>query len=274
MDYLLLSLVKYLLHLSSPWWRLALSSLVGGIWACLNLLFPEFSDWIVFLLTWLGLGGTMVILAFGTGRRLRSQPDRRRWTDWLDLHHIGSCLITFWLVSVMAGGIFDMLGDSMTAGYYLSGTRAIRQWKLFPLCLLAAGIYFGILACLKLVRKKAGEQAVLCQVKLSYRGVEQMVTALWDTGNQLYEPYGGQPVHVVTRAVSLALCKTVPQIIYIPFRTVDSEYAVMPGIRIDFMEVEKEGGGIRHYDRPWLAISKRPLSLDNRYEMLLHGSRR
>ena len=71
-----------------------------------------------------------------------------------------------------------------------------------------------------------------------------MVTALWDTGNQLYEPYGGQPVHVVTRAVSLALCKTVPQIIYIPFRTVDSEYAVMPGIRIDFMEVEKEGGGI------------------------------
>ncbi|MCI8268362.1 MAG: sigma-E processing peptidase SpoIIGA [Lachnospiraceae bacterium] len=274
MDYLLLSLVNYLLHLSSPWWRLALSSLLGGVWACLNLLFQEPSGWAAFLLAWLGLGTAMVIVAFGTGRRRCCQPDKRRWHDWLNFHHVGSCLVAFWLVSVMAGGIFDLLGDQMTTGYYLSGTRAVCQWKLFPLCLLAAGIYFGILACLKLVRKKAKEQAVLCQVKLSYRGTERVVTALWDTGNQLYEPYGGQPVHVVTKSVSLALCKTVPQIIYIPFRTVDSEYAMMPGIRIDFMEVEKEGGGIRHYDRPWLAISKRPLSSDNRYEMLLHGSKR
>ena len=210
----------------------------------------------------------MAILAFGKGRCLCQQSGKRKFSDF---HDIGISLLTFWMVSALAGGIFSVLGDQTLAGWYLSGTRAVRQWRLLPLCFWAAGIYFGLCGCLGLIRKKTKEQRILYQVKLSYRGEEVLVTALWDTGNQLYEPYGGQPVHIVTGEVCRRLCKSVPQLIYIPFRTVGNEYGMMPGIRIDFMEAEEEGKVVRRWERPWLAVSKRPLSLSHQYEMLLHG---
>ena len=274
MDYMLLALVGRLLHLSASRRRLTAASLAGAAWACLDLLIPGLKGWAELLVTWLGVGGMMVILAFGSIGSLHLQSGGKRRPGRIESAHIGSCLVTFWLVSMTAGGIFSVLGDQTPAGFYLSGTRTVRQWRLLPWCFLAAGIYFGTCAGIRLVRKKLGEQKLLCRVKLFYRGTELSVTALWDTGNQLYEPYGGQPVHVVTRQVSLKLCKSVPQLIYIPFRTVGEEYGMMPGIRIDAMEVEKEGNVIRRYERPWLAISKRPLSLENRYSMLLHGSER
>lgn len=274
MDYMLLALVGRLLHLAASRRRLAAASLAGAVWACLDLMIPELDGWAELLVTWLGIGGMMVILAFGSKSSLHVQTGGKGRPGRIELTHIGSCLVTFWLVSVMAGGIFGALGDQTPAGVYLSGTRAVRQWPLLPWCFLVAGIYFGICAGIRLVKRKAGEQKLLCRVKLFYRGKELVVTALWDTGNRLYEPYGNQPVHVVTKQVSLKLCRSVPQLIYIPFRTVGEEYGMMPGIRIDAMEVEREGNVIRRYDRPWLAISKRPLSLENRYEMLLHGSER
>jgi Sporulation factor SpoIIGA. len=268
MDYLLLSLVKRLLHLASPWQRLSAASLAGAIWACLDLLVGGIPAWAEFLLTWVVVGGIMAILAFGKGRCLCQQSGKRKFSDF---HDIGISLLTFWMVSALAGGIFSVLGDQTLAGWYLSGTRAVRQWRLLPLCFWAAGIYFGLCGCLGLIRKKTKEQRILYQVKLSYRGEEVLVTALWDTGNQLYDPYGGQPVHIVTGEVCRRLCKSVPQLIYIPFRTVGNEYGMMPGIRIDFMEAEEEGKVVRRWERPWLAVSKRPLSLSHQYEMLLHG---
>ena len=168
-------------------------------------------------------------------------------------------------------GILSALGEQDGAGCYLSGTRAVRQWKMLPLCFWAAGIYFGLCACMRAVQRKKKRQEALVKVKISYQGTEKTVTALWDTGNQLCEPYGGQPVHVVTGRVCEDLCRTVPGMIYIPFRTIGSEGGVLPAVRVDFMEVEREGRVIRRYERPWLAVSKRPLSLTHQYEMLLHG---
>ncbi|NBH71066.1 hypothetical protein D3Z51_03295 [Clostridiaceae bacterium] len=268
MDYLLLSLVKRLLHLASPWQRLSVASLAGAAWACFDLLIKGIPAWGELVITWFLVGGCMVILAFGKGRNLCRQSGRRGAADF---RHIGTCLLAFWMVSALAGGIFSILGDQTLAGWYLSGTRAVRQWRLLPFCFWAAGIYFGLCSCLSLLRKKEKEHKILYRVRLSFRGEETLVTALWDTGNQLYEPYGGQPVHVVTGEVCRRLCTSVPQLIYIPFRTVGREYGMMPGIRIDFMEAEREGKVVRRWERPWLAVSKRPLSLSHQYEMLLHG---
>ena len=54
---------------------------------------------------------------------------------------------------------------------------------------------------MRAVQRKKKRQEALVKVKISYQGTEKTVTALWDTGNQLCEPYGGQPVHVVTGRV-------------------------------------------------------------------------
>lgn len=271
MDYLLLMLVKRFLHLEAFWPRVAAGAFAGALWACLDLLVLSLPGWWELILTWILVGAVMVFLAFGGGCPVKGQSCKKRGRWFVDIRHTGMCLAVFWMVSAMAGGIFSVLGDQTAAGFYLSGTRAVRQWSLIPLCFWAAGIYFGLCAFTGLVRKRSGEQKALVQVKLFYKGKEVVVTALRDTGNQLYEPYGGQPVHVITGEICRQLCDSIPPMIYIPFRTVGNENGLMPGIRIDFMEVERQEGGVKRFERPWLAISKRPLSLRRRYEMLLHG---
>lgn len=270
MDYLLLSLVKRLLHLPASCFRMLAAAGAGAVWACLDLLFPVGPAWLEFFLAWFVAGTVMVALAFGRKACIRGKTGKT-WINFPDLPHMGCCLAAFWMISAMAGGILGVLGEQAGAGVYLAGTRAVRQWKLLPLCFWAAGIYFGLCACLQAVGRKRKRQEFLVKVRISYQGEEQTVTALWDTGNQLCEPYGGQPVHVVTGEVCKMLCRTVPQMIYIPFRAVGSEGGVLPAIRADFMEVEREGKVIKRYERPWLAISKKPLSASRQYEMLLHG---
>lgn len=271
MDYLLLLLVKRFLHLETFWLRVAAGAFAGALWACLDLLVLSLNGWWELILTWILVGSVMVFLSFGGGcpAGKKSCGKRGRW--FVDIRHMGICLVTFWMVSAMAGGIFSILGGQTAAGLYLSGTRAVRQWSVLPFCFWAAGIYFGLCAFTGLMRKRSGERRIFVRVKLSYRGKEVMVTALRDTGNQLYEPYGGRPVHVITGEICRRLCDTLPRMIYIPFRTVGNENGMMPGMRIDFMEVEREEGGVQRFESPWLAVSKRPLSLRRRYEMLLHG---
>jgi stage II sporulation protein GA (sporulation sigma-E factor processing peptidase) len=272
MDYLLLSLVKRLLHLPASWPRLFAAAFVGAVWACVDLLFPIPGPWAEFFLSWFVTGAAMMMVAFGKNTSGEGITDRK-WKMLSELSHLAGCLAAFWMVSVMAGGILSALGEPNEAGCYLSGTRAVRQWKMLPLCFWAAGIYFGLCGCMRAVQRKKKRQEALVRVRISYQGTEKTVTALWDTGNQLCEPYGGQPVHVVTGRVCKELCRTVPGMIYIPFRTVGLEGGVLPAIRVDFMEVEWGGRVVRRYERPWLAISKRPLSLTHQYEMLLHGEK-
>lgn len=262
MDYLLLSLVKQFLRLRASPVHLSGGAFAGAVWACADLLLLSLPGWAELLLTWVVTGGVMVWIAFGEGDNNRN------------VRRIGVCLMAFWMASAMAGGIFGLLGDQTPVGFYLSGTSAVRQWRLLPFCFWAAGMYFGLRGCMKIVQKREKEQKSLYQVKLSYQGKEMVVTALKDTGNQLYEPYGGQPVHVISGEACKRLCGKITRLIYIPFRTVGMEYGMMPGIRIDSMEVTREGKVVDRFDHPWLAISKRPLSLGRQYEMLLHGESR
>ena len=137
------------------------------------------------------------------------------------------------------------------------------------LCLGAAG-WFGGRACLRTFQARRME-AARYQVVLHYHGKEKQVEALWDTGNRLYEPYGHQPVHVLSREACKGFCESVSQVIYIPFRSVGAAWGLLPGVRMDEMEVLKDGRLIRRYERPWVAISREPLSPRRQYEMLLHG---
>ncbi len=259
MDYLLLSMVKCFFHLPARPLRLAMGALAGAGWACVDLLLG-LAGWIQLAFAWLGAGSLMVALAFG----LKKSREGMR--------ELAVRLVAFWAVSAAAGGLLG-IWESRNFQWYLPGEGGFGQWNLMALCFGAAGIYFGVSGCLKFISGHMQEQHILYQVRLSCKGRTKTVNALWDTGNHLYEPYSHQPVHVITREVCQQLCNKVSQIIYIPFRTVGSDYGLMPGIRIDFMEVEKDGKLIRRYERPWLAVSQNPLSADCQYEMLLHGKK-
>lgn len=266
MDYLLLLLVKQILHLPTPgksvqgkylrrYLRLLMAAAAGGTWACVMVFLPGMPGWMEWGLTWFFAGSMMVLLAFGR------KPFREFFRS----------LLALWLVSAAAGGVFGLVGDMVPAAWYLAGLRPAGQWQFPAAACVAAGIFFGGRACADYFREKTRMQEHLCQVTLHYRGNTKTVKALWDTGNQLYEPYGHQPVHVITYEACRGLCGQVSRVIYIPFRSVGTGYGMLPGIQVDEMDVVREGKLVKCYEKPWLAISREPLSSRHQYEMLLHG---
>ncbi len=260
MDLLLLDLMKHFLKLPCKMFRLIGAAMAGGLGASVMLLAYVCCRSVAGEFLWMAVSviiipAWMIFLAFG----------RSRAADF------GKRMAALYFLGALAGGILCLADGPGMAGWYLSGTTMAKQWALLPFFLWSAGMYFLLRALEQKLRRWRQEQDVLCRVTLLYRGQCQTVTALWDTGNHLYEPYSHQPVHVITEEACRTLCKTVNQVAYIPFRAVGTGYGLLPGIRIDGMDVLRKGRPVRHYDRPWLAVSKGPLSVGRHYEMLLHG---
>lgn len=268
MDLLLLNLVKHLMTLTGGSGRIAAAAAVGAVCSCLLLLIrfemlslPRMIGTGIKLL-WMAAGDVgvpalMMLTAFG---RAPLPLFIRR-------------MAVFWMISAGMGGILSLADQPGLSGWCLTEVEAVRQWRLLPLILWAAGTYLILRLVGERIRRWRQEREFFCRVTLFYRGHCQTVTALWDTGNHLYEPYGHQPVHVITDEACLRLCDTVSHVAYIPFQAVGTGYGLLPGIRIDSMDVVREGKPAAHYERPWLAVSKGPLSTDRSYEMLLHGEK-
>lgn len=254
MDYLLLTLVKKILKVPAGRLRMLAGALLGAVWACALLLLPLFPAWAEFVFTWFLLSALMILVAFG----------RKNISEFVKI------LCTLWLVSAASGGILGALDGHLRGGGYLSGGIIPNRWPAVSLLWGMAGIYYGICACALFVRSKLQEQKNYCEVILSYQGKKKTVTALIDTGNQLYEPYGHQPVHVISYEACRQFCDSVSRIIYIPFQAVGTEYGMLPGIQVDEMEVVQDGKVLTVLKKPWLAVSKEPLSAGRQYEMLLH----
>lgn len=133
------------------------------------------------------------------------------------------------------------------------------------------GIFFCGRAGAGYLQQRFRMQNRICQAVIRYRGKTKTLPALWDTGNTLYEPYGHQPVHVMSPEAGRELFEPLSRVIYIPFRSVGTSYGLIPGIQADEMEIWQNGKLVKTCIRPWIAVSREPLSSCHQYEMLLHG---
>lgn len=257
MDVLLLGLVGKILKFRIKLRRAALSGAAGALWACVLVYLPVLPGWLEAGITWFLGGGLMIFLAFGR----------------MEFPEFGKTVCTLWLVTAAAGGLMTALGGRVQTGRYIAGGMVPARLSAISLLCWMAGIYFGIYACILFVKAKIRERDNLYEVTLTYRGRKKRVTAFYDTGNQLYEPYGHEPVHIITYDACSQLCGTVEGVIFIPFQAVGTERGMLPGIRVDEMEVAQGGRTVKRYERPWLAVSREPLSAGRRYEMLLHGEK-
>lgn len=276
-DGLLLSLTGALLGRPCRKGGLVLASMLGAVWACLCLFLPAFPVWAEFLLTWVGLGYAMVALAFGRkkeradrGRKDGCEKGRRKQGGWK--REGWKDLVALWGVSLFAGGLLTALGERFPGVWYVTGSRAVRQWRLLPLFFWAVGMALGGRWLLGVLGRRFRGREPIYQATLYYGGRKETFPALWDTGNRLYEPYGHQPVHVVTEAAWQSSFGGLPcHPVYIPYRTVGEGRGLLAGFRIDRMEVREGGQLLCRYERPWLAVSRQPLSSRGCYQMLLHG---
>lgn len=253
-NYLLLSLVRKILRLSAVPWRLALAAAGGALWACVLVFHPVSPVWAQALATWVLIGGLMIRIAFGKA----------------ELLELAKKTGVLWLVSAAAGGFLEGVGTSIPGTEYLAGGLLPGRWSAVSLLCGMTAIYYGISAGAHIIWAQRQKQKDYYEVVLFYRGKSITVTALLDSGNQLYEPYGHQPVHVITYAALSQLCERVSQVIYIPFQAVGTKHGMLAGIQIDEMDIRQGGKRVEVIKKPWLAVSREPLSSNQKYEMLLH----
>lgn len=168
------------------------------------------------------------------------------------------------LTAVLSGGVFAALEATKRAWELTPWT-----FREFGLALSAAGGM--LLAGMVILKNGITLRNSLYEVTLHYQGKQKTVLALLDTGNQLYEPYGHQPVHILEKNAWPELPEPVFKVIYIPFCSVGNEHGILPAVRMERMEVRQRGEKIRVLEHPWVAISETPLSVRHQYEMLLHG---
>lgn len=247
MNYLLLAIMGSMLPAQRyRGGRLLGAAMIGTVWSIGVILLQQTESWLILILTLFFVGSLMMTAAFG------------RCT----LAESGKRLLIFWVLSILVGGFFELVGQSY-----------IGRWPLSSFFAAVCGTGMLGRSAVQIIRSWLRTQFCICEVTLRHQGKEKKCMALWDTGNQLFEPYSHQPVHVVTSEVCTGLCDRITRVIYIPFSSVGTEHGVLPGIQIDEMEVSRGGKIIACYQNPWLAISRKPLSLRHQYEMLLHGQR-
>lgn len=256
MDVIVLVTVRTLLKVRTSVLRVIMGAVIGALWACLMAVWPIYPVFVQMALTYLGVGSLMVKVAFNTkgGRELIKG------------------VLGMYLAAVALGGTMYALYQHTRFGYYVEQLirgSVLEGMPLIILILLAAGAYFGnryLWINLLEVRK---QKSSLYEVTLIYKETVVKAIGLLDTGNHLYEPMSGRPVHVVSERIWNELYEEGNGLLLIPYHTVGTEEGMMQGIFIDSMEIQGEEGK-RVIIKALIARSPHCPAKDGSYEILLH----
>lgn len=253
MDLLVLAAAGRILGYRARKIRLAAGALAGGIWSCLAL-FWQGSALVMALITYGGMGTLMAVIAFPVkGARETARA-------------VG-CI---YMVSVVLAGV--MLALERLAPGVFSAAQGMEDGMLSLLLwiFLAAGGAFGVFGFSGEMRRMVRDMARrrdMCRVVLQFGDRREEVSGLIDTGNRLREPVSGCPVHVAEAELMERLCPAVQGVIFIPYRSVGGQ-GMLPAVFIDAMEVRQEKESW-HIARPLIAVTKRSLSPEGEYHILI-----
>lgn len=135
--------------------------------------------------------------------------------------------------------------------------------------LLAATAAAGLVSLYLDFRKKRNGE--LYTVKLDFYGETFTAKGLADSGNSLYEPYGGRPVSIVEkRAVMAFLEKIPPEKRYlVPFHSIGKEHGLLEAAELPLLTVE-DGEGNYVFQKAVVAFSEETVTKKGNYQVILH----
>lgn len=261
MDTLLLYLLGTCLKRPAPFGRLMCGGAIGGIFGCAQVCLWQLPAWV------------MASASFGAAALMVAAAYRPK--GWRELVKETGGLYLF---ATFVSGAMEFCRQYTRAGFYVRMlARGEREWIL-PLfawlflvaggCLLAVGLW-------QFAQEMAKERKHRYVVILSDGEVRVEATAYLDTGNFLREPKSGKAVQIVTERIWNRFAAKTQEKVMIPYHTVGNPCGVMAGIQIEQMEicgVKRAGGtGKLTLVKPWIAKAPYGLSMDNSYEVLLHG---
>ena len=242
MDFLLLSILKKLMRLKKRKGGILLASLFGAAYALAVTIFPFPFELLQTVVTYVFVSCAMVFTAFPAG----------------NVKGFLKTAAGFYLTAFIMAGLLNLF------------QRAEGKPIPFIVFIPAAGACFFMVSFLwETVKTAENENGHLCSVVIFYEGRSEKMTAFLDTGNRLTEPFSKKPVSVVSADSCRELFKTVSSVLYVPYSSVGRKEGVLPAVKADRMEIEKEGRKVT-VEGPLIAVSKEKLSSDGIYQMLLN----
>lgn len=221
--------------------RLLLSSLLGGIYAVLEYIFPFqiYSNQFIKII----LSIAMVYIAFKAS----------------NIKKLIKQLLIFYLTSFTFGGCAYFLL------YYIKPEQIITESGkyILKIVILGAMLGFAILyTAFKIVKNRIDKNMIINHIKIHYKDNSYIVKAMLDTGNLLCDPITQTPVLIVEKE---KLKNVIPpkilninqnQIInyhfeyleenvksrlkIIPFKSIGNENGIIVGFKPDFIEIDFE----------------------------------
>ena len=188
------------------------------------------------------LNTCMVLFCFGwTGRR----------------EFVENWAVTY-LVVILLGGILEwLLGSGILPQNLVSGALAG-----------ALGVYGTFLYLLH--RKQFGSHLV--HARLLKEGRELLVTAYWDSGNQLQDPYTGQCISILSHArAGDFFSGEKDHFRLVPYRSLGEQDGMIWVTDIEELQLYEGKECVRHMHTA-VGIAQPGLLEDKAYDMLLHAS--
>lgn len=143
--------------------------------------------------------------------------------------------------------------------------KNLDMWKVLAVTTAAAGF---VSLYLYLVKRRRRE---FYTVKLDFYGETLTCTGLADSGNSLYEPYGGRPVSILAKKTAGTLQERVPldKRYLVPFHSIGKKHGLLGAVELPGMEVE-DGDRRMVFRKVVVALSEEVLTQEGNYQMILH----
>lgn len=253
--------------------RYSIAAAVGAIWALL----PYTTKLPTWMFSW---GGELIVAVCMCRIAYRCRGGKKTITAALRLYAVTWCV----------GGCLNAIYYQTKAGVYirylLYGESAdiSMLWLILAAAVAAAAVYFAFIWH----RHESKKNSLLCPVQLCFCEKTVDITALLDTGNQLYT-VTGKPVSVIGISILEQLSKekaewikrylegtldendALDRIMLVPFQSVGNSHGMMPVIWIDTMTIKKNTSE-DVVSKPALGISRQEIFFHKKYEMILHQS--
>ncbi len=247
MDLLLLSLVQAVLGRDSGWRRLCGGALAGAVWACLAVL-TELPRWMEGAGS---LAAALAMTAFAFGEK------RMKAVFFMSFFLLG---LSFYL-----SGMVNLVYFHSGAGYYMQA-GGVPSFILLPV--IAAGSV-SVWKGAGWFWRYQGTQRQLMRAALVCSGAEITLTGLADTGNRLYEPYQGRPVHIAQEDSLRGFLPEGQRFFYVPYHSVGNAQGLMKAFTADRMILTCRHRVYR-CEKPVIGLAPNSLDCQGRYQLILH----
>lgn len=217
--------------------RLLLASFLGAIIACLLVVSPIKNIVLTLIIGYIAVTICMVKIGYGISQK-----------------------------RILIKGVFVLLGITFLLGGIFQALISQITLPVIPMGILSALVLTLFLKGYQSVKYKAEN---IYSITIAYHGRTACVLGLRDTGNQLTDPISKRPVSIVSREAVKELLDEDVKMFYIPYHSIGKKNGLLEGMTLDYMDINRENDS-QKVERPLIAVSKEPVNLDGKYQMILH----